>query len=775
MKRHLNHAHSFQHTFLRFSEITDGLVVFTDVNRLYLRINPMNPTLMKQDEKEQLIEELGMLIQSVDQAFEIGLHVTDRQADITSNVSMLKQMHEQAENSYVQAYIEEQLEALQNENEIGTERYFYITLSYRKHISFEDIKTEAHQLSQLGFKFHLQVMKKTEIMRIFAIYTVRHFDAIPVSCENECSRFKDVMTPIRARFFPTYAQIGDMFVKTHVIRQYPEQANKLLLFEHLCKLNGVEITIRLNQLDDAKISEGIDKTINASKQTQAMAYKETEKMASQKKQSDLGRMYERMLMEHESMYYLSIYIQIKAFDLDGLKLLEKQVQRELLAIGFVKETPQLLQREAWFGCAPFGDNSLKAYIARNVPLSTTACIMPFVYSGRKDLYGQMIGNDYAGGQMLVDFEQKSDEVANTNIAIIGESGQGKTRLEHLIMFQKYLRGNRLFIEDPEREHYSFVEKLGGTYIRPGGEYIINPLEIFPHASEDVGGIEKSVSLLRQHISWVCDFFQVYNREINADLLSILLERFYISCGLTFIDQNVNDVVESPILSDFYTYIEGVLQTPQNEQDTVLYTASQLSQLLQQIYGICVGNDADLCNGQTRIEDNQVIAWDLNDLLAGSKRRLHIVQHLISGYVWSQVVRERYQKKVTYVISELSLRLNKDQMQSIVATIAMLKRFRKYESDMIISTQNPYDMMREGLKEYTTALFTSPSFRFLFYPGDGDRQEFMKVVNITETEYQTIAKSKRGNVLFMAGATKYNIQIVPPSEVELQLYGRGGGL
>lgn len=809
------HQKSFQQNFLHFSKMQNGVVEFKEDKRIYLHVKPINTSLMKLTEKEDLIEELGTVFSTLDNVEEIAIHVLDKQADVYSNIELVRSIQEKSDNTYVQAYMTEQEKELLEANENGAERSFFICLIYSKMTETEEILAEAKQLTFIDSKFKLSLMEKQDVKKVYNVYTTRDFtDEISVGeyivekyqkgDEADVVAFKNAMSPLRSKFAPSYAQIGDLHVKTFVIRKYPQNANKLILFEHLSKLNGIDITIRLNKIDDSKIAAGIDKTINAAQQKTETANKETDRMESRKKQEELAKMYQRMLEENEGMYYISIFFQIKAFSTEELNTLEKRLQRALSQIAFVKEAPQLLQREAWFAAAPFGKNQLSRLVRRNVPLSTAACIMPFVYSGRKDNQGQVIGEDNVGGKMLVDFEKKDTEVTNTNIAIIGESGQGKTRLEHMIMFQKFARGNRLFIEDPEREHSSFVEKLGGTYIQPGGKYKINPLEVFDFGQADEDDDKtlyfSQTSSLRQHIGWLTEFFKEYNSQINTDLTAILLEKFYIKNGYSFLENIQKTSEETPILSDFYNFIteeikqlkkqeveERILienvteETKQHTFDFIdrnnvyVYKVEELEKLLQEIHSMCIGSDSDLCNGKTNMASSKVVAWDLNDLLAGSKRRLRIVQHLIGGYVWNQVVKHRYSDKVTYIISELSLRLNKDNVSSIITIVGMLKRFRKYESDMIVSTQNPYDMLREGLREYTAPLFTSPSFRFLFYPGDGNAEQFMKTVNITETEYSKISRSKKGNVLFTAGATKYNVQISRPTATENTLYGKGGGL
>lgn len=770
--KHLNQR-SFQKVFLNFDLIQDGVVHFENYKRLYLEVQPINPALMSRDEKEKIIEDISSFFSLFEKSLEISFHAFDKQADLDSQLELIQGIQSECSNTYIRDYLAEIEHIVMEARESGTERLFVLCVSYPIQYESVHIIKEARQLIDLDSIFSIRIMSIKAIKTMFAVYCTRDFSKVS---ETNCIKaFKNTLTPIQSRFTPTYACIGDLYVQTFIVRKFPDYTKRSILFERLSKIHGVDITIRFNKLEEGHIHSGIDKTLHASRQLFATANKETDKLVSLKKQDALIQMYDRMLSNNEYMYDMSVFIQVKSFNRDELVTLEKRVVRELKMLEFVKETPQFLQKDAWFACAPFGENKIRQLVNRNVPISTASRMMPYVYSGRKDIQGQYIGEDNIGGMIFVDLEKKDFEVTNTNVVILGESGQGKTRLEHLIMLQKYIRGNKLFIEDPEREHSSFVQKLNGTYIQPGGEYMINPMEIFDYCTLESDTIyESGVSKLRQHIGWLTEFFKVYNDAINTDLITILLEQFYSDQGYTFEDKGVAETISIPTLADFYAYTETILCSTVSD-NIHLYQKQQLNQLLQQIHGLCVGADSDLCNGHTNMESNAVVAWDLNDLMVGSKRRLRIMQHVISGYVWNQVMKYRYTTKVTYVISELSLRLHKENIESIASIVGMLKRFRKYESDIILSTQNPYDMLREGIREYTAPLFTSPAFRFLFYPGEGDKEQFIKTVNITETEYLKISKSKKGNVLFTAGATKYNIQISGLTDAEQRLFGKGTGL
>ncbi len=55
---------------------------------------------------------------------------------------------------------------------------------------------------------------------------------------------------------------------------------------------------------------------------------------------------------------------------------------------------------------------------------SVANLFPFNYSGKTDPHGFYIGKDRYGTNILVDFDRRADDKTNSNILILGNSGQG---------------------------------------------------------------------------------------------------------------------------------------------------------------------------------------------------------------------------------------------------------------------------------------------------------------------------------------------------------------
>ncbi len=65
---------------------------------------------------------------------------------------------------------------------------------------------------------------------------------------------------------------------------------------------------------------------------------------------------------------------------------------------------------------------------RVLPASSVANMYPLNYSGKTDENGFYLGRDKFGSNILVDFDKRTNDKTNSNILILGNSGQGKSYL-----------------------------------------------------------------------------------------------------------------------------------------------------------------------------------------------------------------------------------------------------------------------------------------------------------------------------------------------------------
>ena len=228
-------------------------------------------------------------------------------------------------------------------------------------------------------------------------------------------------------------------------------------------------------------------------------------------------------------------------------------------------------------------SSVPALFCRHFCLPSSAWLHRWLSQPALHQHGFYIGRDKYGSNVLVDFDKRTEDKTNSNVLILGNSGQGKSHLLKLLLCNYREAGKSVLVLDPESEYQELCANLGGTYIdMMSGEYMINPLE--PKAwgdQRDAGPISRTkkncngketarddnesvpeafrkVTRLSQHISYLKDFFRAYKDFTDAeiDTIEIMLMKLYGRFGIddgTNFDQFTAE--DYPTMSDLYELIE----------------------------------------------------------------------------------------------------------------------------------------------------------------------------------------------------------------------------
>lgn len=101
---------------------------------------------------------------------------------------------------------------------------------------------------------------------------------------------------------------------------------------------------------------------------------------------------------------------------------------------------------------PFGFNRFGSQFERVLPASAVGNMFPFNFSGKTDPKGFYIGRDKYGTNILVDLDRRGDDKTNSNVLILGNSGQGKSYLMKLLLTNLRESGKRVLVMDAEGEY-----------------------------------------------------------------------------------------------------------------------------------------------------------------------------------------------------------------------------------------------------------------------------------------------------------------------------------
>lgn len=596
--------------------------------------------------------------------------------------------------------------------------------------------------------------------------------------EVKVQEFLDLIAPSTIRFFTEYFICGNTYRCVWAIRDYPTSTEEQALLRYMGEKDGITLHIYARQVTPAEEKKIISNAANRNRMKQGNTQDLQESINAQSNLQDVIGLIADMHRNKEPLVHCAIYFELIANGYDELKLLQTEMQTELVRSKLNVDRLLLRQKEGFLAVMPSGVDTFKEQFERVLPATSVANLFPFNYSGKTDAHGFYIGSDKYGSNIITDFNQRSDDRTNANVLILGNSGQGKSYLLKLILCNLREQGFSLITLDPEHEYEELTNNLHGVFIdMMSGRYIINVLEpkLWSNDTEEdenetIPATFKKSTLLSQHISFLRDFFRTYKdfSEEQIDTLEIMLTKLYKFFGITeTTDLTLLQHNEYPILSELYEYIEDEYKHFQDNKNNI-YTRETLREILLLLNSICVGSDSKFFNGHTNIAEHKIVTFGVKGLLQANKSLKNALLFNILSYMSNELLTKG---NTVASIDELYLFLT--NMTAVEYIRNSMKRVRKKESAVILASQNLEDFNIEGIRELTKPLFSIPSHAFLFNAGNTDKRFYIDALQLEESEYDLIKYPQRGVCLYKCGNERYNLVVHAPKHKEI-LFGKAGG-
>lgn len=588
--------------------------------------------------------------------------------------------------------------------------------------------------------------------------------------------FFDMILPSTIHFKTDYYIVGNSYRSVWAIREYPPSTESQAILAQLADRNGVTLHIYhrlVESMEQRKIIQNATRrhTLNSGSNNVS------DTIEAEGNLQDVIELLAELRKDKEPLLHCTVYIELKASDLDALKELQSDVAMELNRTKISHDRLTLRQQEGFLSVLPTGFNAFGPQFERVHPASSVANLYPFNFSGKTDPKGIYIGRDKFGTNILVDFDKREEDKTTSNILILGNSGQGKSYLMKLLLTNIRESGKTVIVLDPESEYEDLCHNLGGCYIDfMTGEYKINPLEpkAWADSSEEndcfTPDAFKKVTRLSQHIAFLKDFFRSYKdfNDSQIDTIEILLTKLYARFGITDLtDLSIRKSNEFPTMQDFYELCEQEFYT-YDKQRKYLYTEDTLQDVCLGIHSMCVGAESKYFNGHTNITDNSFLCFGVKGLMDTNKKLKDAMLFNILSYMSNELLSKG---NCAASIDELYLFLT--NMTAIEYIRNAMKRVRKKDSAIILASQNIEDFLIPEIREFTKPLFSIPTHQFMFNPGQINPKEYMDALQIEESEYELIKYPERGTCLYRCGNERYLLQVKAP-DYKSELFGKAGG-
>ena len=597
----------------------------------------------------------------------------------------------------------------------------------------------------------------------------------------DTKNFFDRIAPGIIRFYTDHYICGNSFRCVWAVTEYPPSTEETAILAHLADRNGVTLRI-YDRLVTAAEQRKIVQQAMRKNHMMTTVNDVNESIKAQDNINDVVELISELRRNKEPLLHTAVFIELKASSEDKLKELQADVQMELTRSKISVDRLLLRQKEGFLSVHPAGNNVFASQFERVLPASSVADLYPLNYSGKTDESGFYVGRDKYGTNILVDFDKRTEDKTNSNILILGNSGQGKSYLMKLLLCNQRESGKSILCLDPEHEYEDLCNNLGGTYIdMMSGEFMINPLE--PKAwsensrfgnqekeTDDSPETFRKVTRLSQHISYLKDFFRAYKdfSDAEVDTIEIMLMKLYARFGIDdFTDFSTQKNEDYPIMSDLYELIEKEFMAFDHEKKH-LYTEEMLQNICLGLHSMCKGAESKYFNGCTNIKNGEFICFGVKGLMDTNKRLKDTLLFNILSYMSNQLLGCG---NTVAAVDELYLFLT--NMTAIEYIRNGMKRVRKKESSFILASQNIEDFLLPEIKEFTKPLFSIPAHHFLFNPGNISPTAFIDTLQLEKSEYSLIKYPERGTCLYRCGNERYLLQVIAPA-YKAALFGSAGG-
>ena len=591
----------------------------------------------------------------------------------------------------------------------------------------------------------------------------------------EAKTYFDMVTPGVIKFYPDYYICGNFYKSCWAVTEYPPTTDELSILGHLADRNGVTLHI-YDRLVDSTEQRKIVQQAMRKNHLMSTANDVNESIKAQDNINDVVELISELRRNKEPLLHCAVFIELRAATHEKLKELQSDIQMELTRAKISVDRLLLRQKEGFLSSLPSGSNCFGTQYERVLPASSVANLYPLNYSGKTDEHGFYLGRDKYGTNILVDFDKRTADKTNSNVLILGNSGQGKSYLLKLLLCNLRESGKSIICLDPEHEYEELCNNLGGTYIdMMSGEHMINPLEPKSWSDGERGGEDmpetfRQVSKLSQHISYLKDFFRSYKDFTDAeiDTIEIMLMKLYGRYGINdTTDLDTLKAEDYPVMSDLYDLTEKEFMAF-DSQIKHLYTEEMLQNVCLGLHSMCKGAEAKYFNGHTNIKDSEFICFGVKGLMDTNKHLKNTLLFNILSYMSGQLLGKG---NTVAAIDELYLFLT--NLTAIEYIRNGMKRVRKKESSFILASQNIEDFLLPEIKEFTKPLFSIPTNHFLFNPGNISAELFIDTLQLEMSEYELFKFPEQGTCFYRCGNERYLLQVIAPKH-KAALFGNAGG-
>lgn len=673
-----------------------------------IKIASTNPMLLNERQKYLLIEDFANIIKSVHTFAK--LVKIDEVYPLENNLEMMLDLAE-ANNS---GFFFDQAEAIKNltadnKQENKTPAIYLLCISKK----LSEIQEQVGAFKNIMFfkNLNIELCEQDRLKKVF--WKLNNF------LENSDSNFSSIN------------QKNNKLKKYYfwALHHLPNKMNSYFWLSQLFDIPKLNIVINIQNVSKEQAKKRLDNAINKiatnfsshkykpSLQKEFEHYEESYDQVAEKINSDLDRLFD-----------MSILLQF-----GGNKKECGKIRSALKALknshNWKYSTLIARQHHAWQSWVSDLDICNKD-IGIEFTSDIFATSLPIPESSLLDSEGFILGSSTSGQPVLWDLFYRDSTRINSNIVILGTSGSGKSFLTKKIVAQHLRENNKIFIIDPENEYQKLTKATNGQWLDASSskDNVINPLQMINNDEA-----ETDADAYANHLLLMETFFKIISKKLKDDdeaslILNECLVETYQRKNITP-DVAINEIPNDkwPILSDLQATIEDRITNYQkSQQDNINYfELNQLRSVLAIVKTCTKGQYGKFWNNHTKIKldfDTILTTFNFQKLLDLENSKVKELQTLFIIRILKESLRSIRQhnleknahKHILIVVDEAHLLISEDNVIALDFLFRTMKRIRKYNGSLIITTQNLNDFLSssEHLRKKFTAIIDNSQYNFI---------------------------------------------------------------
>ena len=464
------------------------------------------------------------------------------------------------------------------------------------------------------------------------------------------------------------------------------------------------------------------------------------------------------LGNNEDFYYLNLLITITANSVEDLEWRQAEMKKLLLSQDMDVVTCSFREEQAFLSALPLAALEKKLYerSKRNALTLGAASCYPFTSYELCDDNGILFGTNKFNNSLIIVDIFNSRVYKNSNMAILGTSGAGKTFTLQLMALRMRRKGIQVFILAPLKGHemHRACTNIGGEFIQisPASKNCINVMEI-RRVDKSVDDLLDGPSIERSELAAKIQKLHIFFALLIPDmsheekqLLDDALIKTYALKGITHDNSSLEDPEnyanpgcyrEMPVLGDLY---EVLRKSPETKR---------LANILNRL----VHGSAATFNQQTNVSlENKYTVLDISEL---SGDLLTVGMFVTLDFIWDKAKENRTQEKAIFIDECWQLIGGSGGINGAGGTgsrlaaeyvLELFKTIRGYGGSAVCATQDLNDFFSLDEGRFGKGIINNSKTKIVLNLEDEEAQRVQSVMHLSEAEVMEITHFERGSGL-----------------------------